>query len=145
MAYCQDWVSWKDIECFWWNQSTDYINRQETLGAAIGNMMFIKEYVSLKVIEWNDQVHYLSKMAISHPHEAYAAFTHDMREHWTYLVRTIPDISHLLYPLEEVSHQKFLLALTGQPTFNVHMRKLMSLRIHACGLDISNPSEIALV
>ena len=44
----------------------------------------------------------------------YAAFTHGLISEWTYLMRTISDIGHLLEPLEKTIHSKFIPALTGQ-------------------------------
>ena len=115
------------------------------LGAALGNESFVREYVNSNISEWCDQIQYLSKIAISHPHEAYAAYTHRLMRKWNYIFRTIPDISHMLVPLERSIHQNLLPALTGQDTFNIHMRSLMSLPVHDGGLGISNPTEVAQI
>lgn len=94
-------------------------------------------------MEWTAEIHHLSTIAISHPHAAYAAFTHGLMSHWTFLARTIPNISHLFCPLEEAIHQKFLPSLTGQAIFNKQMRKLLSLPVRLGGLGISDPTKWA--
>jgi hypothetical protein len=58
----------------------------------------------------------LSEIALSYPHEAFAAFTHGFSSRWTYLSRFIPDIAHLLQPLEKIIHQHFIHTLMGRST-----------------------------
>ena len=57
----------------------------------------------------------LAEVADIFPHAAYAAFTHGLFNRWSYLMRTIPDITDLLQPLEDVIHQSFIPALFGHP------------------------------
>ena len=78
------------------------------LGAAIRSPTFVERYVQKKVSGWVKEMETLSSMAASQPHSAYAAFTHGLSHRWTYLVRTIPDVSDLLKPLEDVIRHKFL-------------------------------------
>ncbi len=118
------------------------INGKRHLGAAIGKQSFVEEYATKKV-EWVDQVHRLSTIAKTQPHAAYAAYTHGLTSRWTYFLRTIPDTNHILQPLEDDIHQVFLPALTGQPTFNLKVREVLSLPVRLGGLGISIPSKSA--
>ena len=70
-----------------------------------------------KVSTWIREVEYLSSIAASQLHAAYAVFTHGQINKWTYLSRTIPDIEKFLKPLEDTIRQQFLPALTGQNAF----------------------------
>ena len=51
---------------------------------------------------------YNSDMANIQPHAAYAAFVHGIRNQWSYLMRTTPDLEDLLHPLEETIVEDFL-------------------------------------
>ena len=99
------------------------------LRAALGISSFVEEYVGIKVREWTKQIHHLSTIALSQPHAAYAAFTHGLAGRWTYLLRTVQDISPLLRPLEDAIHQQFLPALTGRPPCSPEERELLSLPV----------------
>ena len=68
-------------------------------------------------------------------------FIHGLSHRWTYLVRTIPDVSDLLKPLEDVIRQEFLPALTGRNAFNDEERELLSLPVRLGGLGIIDPSR----
>ena len=76
------------------------INGKRHLGTALGANTFTEEYVSSKVREWVKEITHLSAVAITQPHAAYAAFTHGLSSHWTYISRTIPGIQDLLRPPE---------------------------------------------
>ena len=84
------------------------INGKRHLGAAIGVKSFSEEYVSRKVGEWVNEIKSLSTISLTQPHAAYAAFTHGLSSHWTYISRTIPEIQDLLQPLETAIHQHFI-------------------------------------
>ena len=62
-----------------------------------------------------------------------------MASKWTFLARTIPDISNLFQPLEDVIRQRFLPVLTGQSPFSDSIRDLMVLPTRLGGLGIENP------
>ena len=109
------------------------------LGAAIGNDAFKEEYVREKVATWVEEVKRLTLIAESQPHAAYAAFTHGLASKWTFLARTIPDISNHFQPLEDVIRQCFLPVLTGQSPFSDSTRDLMVLPTRLGGLGIENP------
>ena len=110
------------------------------LGAALGTDSFVKTYVCEKVATWVQEVERLSSIAVSQPQSAFAAFTHGLTSKWTYLIRTIPDISNLLQPLEDAIRLHFLPKLTGQNPFNDTVRDLMALPARLGGLGITNPS-----
>ena len=77
-------------------------------------------------------------------HAAYAGFVHGLQVgRWIYLLRTVPDIGPLLFPLEEAIHQKFLPALTGQPPCSPEECELLSLPVRFGGLGIIDPSTTA--
>ena len=65
-----------------------------------------------KVSSWVHIISELSTYANSQPHTAYSAFTKGLFSKWNFLTRTIPSISHLLQPLEEVISQKFIPSVT---------------------------------
>ena len=71
------------------------------LGAAVGSRSYTKEYVAGKVRKWSEEFKQLANVAQTQPHAAYCAYTHGLSSRWSFLSRTIPDISDLLQPLEE--------------------------------------------
>ena len=113
------------------------------LGAALGHPLFVNDYVNSKVKKWVSQIDKLSAIAITHPHAAYSAFTQGLVHRWSYVMRTVPNISHMLEPLEEAICQRFLPSLTGQTVSGADMRNLLSLPCNFGGLNIPNPSSIA--
>ena len=116
---------------------------KRNLGAALGHPLFVNEYVDSKVKEWVSQIDKLSDIAITHPHAAYSAFTQGLVHRWSYIMRTVPNISDMLELLEEAICQRFLPSLTGQTVCGVDMRNLLSLPCNVGGLKIPNPSSIA--
>ena len=87
-----------------------------------------------------NEVENLTKMVHTHPH---AAFVHGAIGRWLYLMRTIDINSSIFQPLEDVTHLKFIPALTGQVSSSPEVRKLLSLLSHLGGLNLVNPVEIA--
>ena len=63
------------------------------LGAVIGNHPYKEKYVNDLVINLNNQLRALSKIAEAEPQLAYAAFASGFKSKLTYFIRTIPDIS----------------------------------------------------
>ncbi len=78
------------------------------LGAALGPRSFVTTYMQAKVTKWVALIHELAQIAKTQPHAAYSAFTHGLASKWTYFLRTIPDIAHLLQPLEDAIRHKFI-------------------------------------
>ena len=56
-----------------------------------------------------------------------AAFTHGISSKWTYLSRTVPGISTLLQPLEDVVREHLLPSLTGRSALSELERELLAL------------------
>ena len=104
------------------------------LGAAIESFV-------MEVSSWVHIIFELSTYANSQPHAAYSAVTKGLFSKWNFLTRTIPSISHLLQPLEEVISQKFIPSVTGRCALNCDERDLLSLPTRMGGLGICNPSH----
>ena len=113
------------------------------LGAAIGSRSYTEEYVSNKVKKWSDEIKQLAKIAQSQPHSAYSAYTHGLSSRWTFLLRTIPDITELLQPLEDTIHQHLIPVLTGRPSCSMQERDLLALPSRLGGLGIAKPTSIS--
>ena len=84
----------------------------------------------------------MSKIGKSHPHVAYCVYIHGLANKWTYFLRTIPDISDLLKPLEDAIFNHFIPALVGKPVSDVE-RALFALPVRLGGLGISNPQALS--
>ena len=115
------------------------INGKSHLGAALGAKSFTEEYVSSKVTKWTKEIIQLSMIASTQPHAAYAAFTHGLSNHWLHTSRTIPDIQHLLLPLETAIHQHFIPALTRREPCSMAERDLLALPVRLGGMGLVNP------
>ena len=113
------------------------------LGAVIGQIDYRHEFVAKLVDKWVDQVTVLANLALFEPQCAYAAFTTCLRHRYTFFMRTIPDISQLLQPLEDAIHHKLIPALTEGRACNEDDRALLSLPIRLGGMGIINPVKIS--
>ena len=113
------------------------------LGGALGSTQFIETFVLQKVHIWKQELNQLVVCASTQPHAAFAAFTHGVTSKWLYTMRTIPNISHLLQPLEDIIRQKLIPALTGLPPPNNKERDLLSLPTHLGGMGLLNPTSIS--
>ena len=96
--------------------------------------------VSEKVQQWSKELKLLSAIAITQPHDAFAAYTHGLASKWSYLCHTTPFISPHLKVLEDVLRTEFIPNLTGRPPPNDAERKLLALPARLGGLGISDPS-----
>ena len=74
--------------------------------------------------------------------------THGLASRWVYVARTIPNIGHLLQPLEELLRTKFIPSLTGCATPSDMERELLALPdrlgLGLLNLLISTPLSILL-
>ena len=59
------------------------------------------------------------------------------------MARTIPNIGHLLQPLEELLRTKFIPSLTGRAAPSDLERELLALPAHLGGLGLLNPSNLS--
>ena len=109
------------------------------LGAPLGTQDYIDTFVSEKVEQWSGDLKLLSAIATTQPHAAFAAFSHGLFSKWSFLSRTISNISHLLQPLETIIRSEFIPSLTGQPPPNNSSRRLFALPARLGGLGIRDP------
>ena len=112
------------------------------LGAAIGSEKFVEEYVKSKVESWMSNTTLLSEIAKSQPQAAFSALMHGLLSKWTYFSRVVPNISHLLEPLNNII-QSNLIPLTGRPPLNDLECSLFVLPVRLGGLGIRLPSKNA--
>ena len=113
------------------------------LGAALGTQTYIDQYVIHKVQLWSSELKRLSSIATSQPHAAYAAFIHGMVSKWCYISRTIPNISHLLQPLEDLIRSNLIPALTGRAPPNDLECNLFALSSRLGGIGLVNPTKLS--
>ena len=116
---------------------------QRHLGAVIGTPEFKKEYVEKKVAEWVQEVGILSDIAKTEPHAAYAAYTFGLQHRWNFVMRTIPDISPLLKPLENTIKNIFLPVLIKSVILTDDERDLLALPPSLGGMGITSPIKRA--
>ena len=83
---------------------------QPYLGAPIGSQDFITDYTQNHISQWVQSLSQLSSIAATQPHAAYAVLVHGLSSKWNYYdyyLRTNPNISDQLSPLEFTICQKF--------------------------------------
>ncbi|MCP4460896.1 MAG: hypothetical protein GY816_23180, partial [Cytophagales bacterium] len=68
---------------------------QRHLGAVLGSENFKEKYVKQKVSKWIQDVEKLAEVAQQEPQAALCAFTKGLCHRWTYIQRTVSDISGL--------------------------------------------------
>ena len=85
---------------------------QKHLAAALGLREYLENYIGSQVAKWVDEVTSLAELAISQPQACHAAFTFGLRHHWSYFMRTLPDIEDLLEPLELAITELLIPSLT---------------------------------
>ena len=73
-------------------------------GAVVGLNENKEEFIIPKVSEWVKQLKILTNFACTEPHAAFSGFIHGLRHCYTYFMRNIPGISHLLKPLVDAIH-----------------------------------------
>ena len=111
------------------------------LGNALGSPSFVTSFVKERVSTWTKELYLLSDISITHPHAAYAAFTHGFIGKWNYLMRCIPNIQTFLAPLETIIQTRFLLNLMGQPSFS---DVGFALPARLGGLGVVDPSQYSV-
>jgi hypothetical protein len=112
------------------------------LGASLGSEDYKQTFVKDKVKEWVSEVNELSEIAKTVPHSAYSAFVQGLRHRWTSIMRTIPDISDLLEPLEKAIRENLIPAICGKKVNDIE-RNLLALPARLGGMGIINPVESA--
>lgn len=109
------------------------------LGSALGSEESAQDMLRREVKKWSESIKELSNVAKIQPHAAYAAFVHGIRNQWSYLMRTTPDLDDLVHPLEEAIVRDFIPALVGREVTD-EVRELLALPARLGGLDISIPT-----
>ena len=95
-----------------------------------------------KIGKWVDDIEELARIAIEEPQAVYSCYTKAISHRWTYIQRTIPDISQLFAPLENAIREKLIPALVGRKINNIE-REIFSLPVRYGGMNILNPMERA--
>ena len=93
--------------------------------------------------EWTNQLKTLAHIAKLEPHSAYSAFIFGVKNKWNFLMRTIPNIDHLLEPLEEAIRKELIPALSGNRNPTDLERSILELPPRLGGLGIVNPTKTA--
>ena len=112
------------------------------MGAVVGSLEFKELYVSKKVAKWIDDIKELSAIAQDEPQAALSSFTKAISHRWTYIQRTIPNISHLFTPLEEAIRNEFIPAVIGRSVSDIE-RRYLALPVRFGGIGISDPTASA--
>ena len=86
----------------------------------------------------HEEVIGLSTVAKREPQAAYSAFIHGVTHRWNYVLRTIPNITELLTPLEEAIRHRLIPAITGRSTMSDTERDVLALPCRLGGLEIIN-------
>ena len=71
-------------------------------GAVVGTGEFRKKYVIMRINEWVAELKLLTKITKFYPQAVYCTFTPGFRRKLKYVIRIIPNISHLLQPIENI-------------------------------------------
>ena len=109
----------------------------------VGSEGYRDKYVSEKVKCWVKDVEDLADIAKDEPHLAYACYTKGMSHRWTYVMRTIPDIKHLLAPqIEEAIANILVPAILGREISGLE-REVMELPVRLGGFGMPNPVKTA--
>ena len=90
-----------------------------------------------------DKLNNLCEIAKLEPQAAYNCFVSGLKHKLNYIMRTIPDISHLLKPIDDIILTKFIPAITDGIKINQIERKILSLPAKYGGLAIPIFAEIS--
>ena len=118
------------------------ITTEGHLGAVIGSPEFKRIFTKNLVDKWVRELPELSKIAKTEPHAAYSNFVFSFKMKWNYYMRTIPNLSDHLHPLEDVISNDFVPSLFGSKVKDL-VRRLIALPPKLGGVGIANPIEIA--
>ena len=110
------------------------------LGSAIGTPEYVSAYVDEKVKEWIKDIEALAEIALTEPHAAYFAYITSLSQRWTYLIRTLPDISNNLRPLETSITNVLIPALFARHLTPLE-RSIFSLPVKYGGMRIVELSD----
>ena len=109
---------------------------QKHHGAVIGSKSFKREFITVKVKKWMEELSMLSKVAKFAPHESYVCFTSGYKHKISYLMRTIPDMKDHLKPIDDLIATDLIPSITGGILVTPNERLLFSLPPSMGGLGI---------
>ena len=135
--------SHKSIRYIQGHTNPHHKGRQATSRNSSGYLVVITEFVKAKVKNWSLELEQLASIANTQPHAAFSVLTHGLASRWVYVARTIPNIGHLLQPLEELLRTKFIPSLTGRAAPSDLERELLALPARLGGLGLLNPSHLS--
>ena len=115
---------------------------QKYLGGFVGTVEAIREYVQALVDDWMEQLEVLTSIAKTEPQAAYSAFTSGFKHKLTYYIRTIPNISDIIKPLDDLVNSEFIPAITEGHKCNRLERTLLSLPVKLGGMGIPIFSDL---
>ena len=78
------------------------------LGVYLGPRGQLEAWVKPQVEAWDHRVRVLGKIALQHPHLAYAGLGMLFQSEWQYLQRTVPRVGTLMGPIKEDLREKIL-------------------------------------
>ena len=116
-----------EVQTFLLIQELNHSWSKTHLGAIIGSTEYRDHYVKDLVKDWDNQLTILSNIAETQLQAVYLAFATGFKSKLKYFLRTIPNIYHLLLPLERTIWNKFTPAVTGCHLCNDKERVLISL------------------
>ena len=117
---------------------------QRHLRAVIGSIDYKNKFVKEKIAKLTLELQLLSKIAEIELQAAYSAYVSGFRSKLDYLLRTVPEISGHLYPLENVLRRDFIPAITSGRHCSDLERSLLSLPTRYGGLNIGIPCDEAI-
>ena len=98
-----------EAQNFFANSSVNMIaERKRHLDAVIESAECRDGYVKDLMKDWENKLTILSTTAETQPQAAYLAFVSEFKSKLNHFLRTIPNISHLLLPLERTIRNKFI-------------------------------------
>ena len=113
------------------------------LGTPLGQPSFKKAFLERKVQSWVDEIERLATFAECHPQAAYCAVTHGLVGRWTYAVRTIPETSADIKPLENAIRSTLVPAMLSRVASNNTEWELLTLPTRLGGLGLPCLSRMA--
>jgi len=116
---------------------------EKYLGAVLGTEHTKETFVKSRVEGWIGEMKRLANIAKEEPHAAYTAFTFGLKHKWKYLMRTVPNIGHLLQPIEDTIKRDFIPALSGGRNPTDLERAILELPPRMGGMGITNPCKIS--
>ena len=119
------------------------IEGRKYLGGYIGTNNSRDKYAKRLVQDWIEQINNLSKIALTEPQAAYAAFVSGFQHKLTYYIRTIPGLRDHLKILDETINNKLIPSFTNGQHCTPDERKLLSLPVRLGGLSIPIFADIA--